>query len=409
MSAFGVMQSYYSHGFLDNESASAISWIGSLQQFLDLALAALGGHLLDRGYFRHVVVTGSVLFNLCLFMLSLAQPHHYYQVFLTQGLGMGAGVGLIYLPTSAVASQHFKKYKTFAIGLVMSGGSLGGFAFSIALNQLLNGSLSFGWAIRVTAFVATAPLLLGNLLIFEPPRHQTLLSPVPNEGSTPSRVEAETESSEAVYDSEQTLDVQPTPINATPFWDRNYIFMLALGFSIGLGMWFPSSFVQSYAQQHNIDRQLAFYALAIMNVSSGVGRILPNWFGDRWGPLDIYVICLFCAGALEFAMLGCSTAYGLVLFTLSYGFFLGTTVSLYLPVVSLLSKDGVDVGKRMGVALFPVGVASLIGNPVNGALVGKNSAWWKGVTLASVAMLTGASLALILRLSRLRGPKRHSD
>jgi len=62
-------------------------------------------------------------------MLSLAKPHHYYQVVLSQGLGMGTGVGLIYLPTSAVVSQHFKHGKAFAMGLVGSGGSLGAVVF----------------------------------------------------------------------------------------------------------------------------------------------------------------------------------------------------------------------------------------------------------------------------------------
>ncbi|CCM03673.1 uncharacterized protein FIBRA_05817 [Fibroporia radiculosa] len=118
MSAFGVMQTYYVQGFLSNSSNSAISWIGSVQLFLDLALAAVGGDLMDKGYFRHVVVGGSVIYIVCLFLLSLVQPYHYYQVFLAQGLGMGSGIGLVYLPTSVIVQNHFKRDKALAMGLI---------------------------------------------------------------------------------------------------------------------------------------------------------------------------------------------------------------------------------------------------------------------------------------------------
>lgn len=106
---------------------------------------------LDKGYFRHTVVAGSVIFVIwfviflidihtyaqriysrlprCLavsfpvrtpvqfshFMLSLVSPHQYYQVFLAQGLGMGIGIGLVYLSTSVIVTQHFKQNKSLAM------------------------------------------------------------------------------------------------------------------------------------------------------------------------------------------------------------------------------------------------------------------------------------------------------
>jgi hypothetical protein len=52
----------------------------------------------------------------------------------------------------------------------------------------------------------------------------------------------------------------------------------------------------------------------------------------------------------------------------------------------------------MGVGITPVGVASLIGPPITGAILGSNLVWWKGVTFASVSFwrldLTEFSLML---------------
>jgi hypothetical protein len=43
--AFGVFQDFYSAGFLNSYSASDISWVGSIQLFLDLGCGALAGKL----------------------------------------------------------------------------------------------------------------------------------------------------------------------------------------------------------------------------------------------------------------------------------------------------------------------------------------------------------------------------
>ncbi|KAH9925282.1 uncharacterized protein B0H18DRAFT_382780 [Fomitopsis serialis] len=116
MNSFGVMEAFYIQEFLPLSSASAISWIGSIQLLLDLTLGAALGPLLDRGFHREVLVAGSVLFLFSQFMLSLAQPGHYYQVFLSQGLGMGLGIGSIYIPSFVAVSRHFRQRRALAMG-----------------------------------------------------------------------------------------------------------------------------------------------------------------------------------------------------------------------------------------------------------------------------------------------------
>ena len=59
-----------------------------------------------------------------IFMLSLAHVDCYYQVFLSQGVGMGIGSGLIYLPAMAVQSHHWKARRALAMGIVITGRSI---------------------------------------------------------------------------------------------------------------------------------------------------------------------------------------------------------------------------------------------------------------------------------------------
>lgn len=57
-------------------------------------------------------------------MLSLAKPHQYYQIILAQGIGMGIGMGLLFLPAISVTSHYFRRRRAAAMGVVLAGKSL---------------------------------------------------------------------------------------------------------------------------------------------------------------------------------------------------------------------------------------------------------------------------------------------
>jgi hypothetical protein len=60
--AFGVYQDYYQFTGFPERSAADISWIGSVQLFLQFSLGAGSGPLYDRGYFHYLIVSGSVIY-----------------------------------------------------------------------------------------------------------------------------------------------------------------------------------------------------------------------------------------------------------------------------------------------------------------------------------------------------------
>ena len=56
-------------------------------------------------------------------MLSLADPTKYYQLVLAQGVGMGIGSGLMFVPTMSVQAHHWRAHRSLAMGIVMTGES----------------------------------------------------------------------------------------------------------------------------------------------------------------------------------------------------------------------------------------------------------------------------------------------
>jgi MFS family permease len=54
-------------------------------------------------------------------MVSIAHVGSYYQLFLSQGIGMGIGAGCLYVPALAIQAHHWKAKRALAMGIVVTG------------------------------------------------------------------------------------------------------------------------------------------------------------------------------------------------------------------------------------------------------------------------------------------------
>ena len=67
-----------------------------------------------------------------------------------------------------------------------------------------------------------------------------------------------------------------------------------------------------------------FIQVTILNAGSVFGRLLPNFFADRFGVYNMLLPCLYISSALIFAILGITNLAGVVVFGLLYGFWSGS-------------------------------------------------------------------------------------
>ncbi|KAI4703179.1 hypothetical protein J4E81_002056 [Alternaria sp. BMP 2799] len=155
---YGAFQTYYRTTLLTSSTPSAISWIGTVQAWLLIVIGTLSGPLFDLGYFRSMLLVGNFLVVLGIMMLSLSTQ--YWQVFLSQGVCMGLGAGLLYIPSLAMVGVWFSKKRALAMGIVMSGIAVGGVIYIIMFDRLTK-TAGFPWAIRAIGFVALAAALLS--------------------------------------------------------------------------------------------------------------------------------------------------------------------------------------------------------------------------------------------------------
>ena len=118
-----MFQSYYEQSRLDSESSSNISWIGSLQACLLIFVGVFTGPLFDLGYLRLLICSGTVALVLGMMMTSLCTQ--YWQFVLAQGLVVGLGCGLQFVPGIALLPSYFSGKRALAQGIAASGSSLG--------------------------------------------------------------------------------------------------------------------------------------------------------------------------------------------------------------------------------------------------------------------------------------------
>jgi len=131
-SSFGVFQTYYEHTL--PYSPSDISWIGGVQVFALLFISTLSGRATDAGLARPVVFVGSIIILVGTFTTSLATE--YWQIFLAQGLCVGIGLGLIWLPSITLISHYFVRKRVLAVTTAATGTSTGGMIFPAMIQYL---------------------------------------------------------------------------------------------------------------------------------------------------------------------------------------------------------------------------------------------------------------------------------
>ncbi|KAH7910238.1 MFS general substrate transporter [Hygrophoropsis aurantiaca] len=358
--SFGVYQDYYAQVYMTNQSSSAISWIGSINAFLFEAIGLISGRLYDRGYFYHLVIGGSLIQSFSLFMLSLAKPGQFYQVFLTQGLLSGCAAGMLYIPSMAVISHHFEKRRALAMTFAASGACFGSVAHPIMLNNTLNSQLGFASSVRASAGLITGLLIIACL-------------------SMRTRIPI----------SHTTVDYLLT---AKKCWhDSAYVFGTAGLTIFVVAFYYPLFYLQLDSSVHGLDKTFSFYSLVIMNTSSFIGQVSSGFLANWFGVANIIVLAVSACAVLLFGMIGVRTLASVAIFGVLYGFFAGTVLALWTPLIEALTPDMSEFGARMGIMCAFMAFGGLIGTPISGAILGDNYIWWRAALFNGVRTLKGYS------------------
>jgi len=303
-----------------------------------------------------MVVFGMMMTSLCT---------TYWQLMLAQGLCVGIGSGCLFLPAIGIVPSYFTTKKAFAMGISASGSSFGGIIYPIIFHRI-QPSVGFGWATRIIGFIALAVQLIPCFCI--------------KARAFPS--------------------VRRKLVDLSAFKEPAFTLFCVASFVGFIGLYVPFFYVSEFSEKiSGLDPTISFYMLPITSAGSAAGRIIPGLLADRVGPLNVLATCTVVAGTLGFCWIAIHhTLGGMVVWSLLYGAFSGSFVSLQPTTVVSLTADLGTVGGRMGLNTFCAALGILIGTPIAGVLVGGGhwvgmQAFCGGTLLASAVLVVATRVA----------------
>ncbi|KAF1918692.1 major facilitator superfamily domain-containing protein [Ampelomyces quisqualis] len=363
ISTFGVFQQHYTTDL--HLEPSAVSWIGSMQMLGHFSLGMITGRMFDAGYFYWSVIPGMLLSALGIFTTSLCS--RYWHFFIAQGLVNGVGNGLQFAPSLALVSTYFACNRGVALAVMATGSATGGLVYPTVARQLLP-RIGFAWTVRVMGLVMLA---MGSL-------YCSLLKPrLPPRRFGPL-------------------------LELSAFREAPYSLFLIGVFLICLGQYFVFYYISSFATNIlDLSYGTAINVLLVLNGIGVLGRLVPSYFADKYfGCYNMLIPFCFISAIVLFFWRLVEDSGGLYCWAIGYGFFVSGFQGMFPAVLTSLTKDMSRVGTRNGMGLAIIGLGTLVGPPIAGALIQSNGGdYLIAQMFGGITVLLGSIVLVIGRIS----------
>ncbi|KAK7444096.1 hypothetical protein VKT23_015494 [Stygiomarasmius scandens] len=331
VNSWGVFQAYYEENILQDQSASTIAWIGSVQYALVFFPGLLTGRLFDIGIFKIPYFIASVVLVAAVFLV--AECKEYWQFLLCQGFAIGLACGTLFGPAMGIIGHWFKKRRGFALGMTAVGSSVGGTVIPIAARRLIV-QVGFPWTMRILGFILIFVLAIPNITL------QRRLPPKKVRGGL---------------------------VNLAAFKSLPYTVYTSSAVVAFLGLYTVLTYIDISATRVGVSPDFSFYLVSITNAASMLGRIAAGILTDKFGAINFIAPFTLFAGVLTFAWPFAKSEGALIVVGILYGLCSGVYVSTFLlPVYEM--GDVLDIGRRTGMVMTIGAIGALCGPPISGAI-----------------------------------------
>ncbi|KAJ6072818.1 hypothetical protein N7467_010903 [Penicillium canescens] len=359
LTTYGSFQEYYQTVLLPDETPSTISWVGSIQATLIPMVGLATGPLVDVGYLRPLIISGSFLTVFGMMMTSLATS--YYQVLLAQGFCVGMGGGIAYIPALVVISTNFTIKRPIAIGCASIGSSIGAVIFPVMFRQL-QPKIGFPWAVRCIGFISLFLAIVACIILCRRPGQKAHARSL---------------------------------IDWKAFREPSFM-MFSLSLTcVMLAYYVPIFYVASYARTAvHTTTSLSFYMVAIVNGSSVIGRVVPYLLVAYIKPMGILLFAVAASAIAMFTWIAATGTGGFIVWSCYWGALSGVLVTAPTSIVAhpVFCPDSTFLGTRLGMMWGISSFGALAGTPIAGALVNLDTAYFLRAQVFAGCMMVGAVL-----------------
>jgi MFS family permease len=134
-----------------------------------------------------------------------------------------------------------------------------------------------------------------------------------------------------------------------------------------------------------------------------IGRVVPSYFADRTGPLNLLIPTCLAASIMVLSWIAIHESQQLYVWACFYGMVAGAIMSLYPAGLPSLIPDLQSRGSLIGLNFTVVSFAVLIGNPIGGALIAAdNGSYTAAQIFMGINFLIGMALVYLARTIKQR-------
>ncbi|KAH0626096.1 hypothetical protein JD844_000846 [Phrynosoma platyrhinos] len=333
----------------------------------------VGSALSSRYGARPVIMAGGFFSGLGFLLASFATCLAH--LYLCIGLLSGFGWALVFTPSLASVARYFKKRRTLATSLALTGVGLSSFAFS-PLFQLLVDTYAWRGALMIVAGMSFNLMVCGALI-----RPLTLKEDLscPLSGDPEKPCWKKLSSLFGLH-----------LLSHWPFMR----FVLAITL-VNTGYFIPYIHLVARARELGFDEYQAAFLMSVAAVADLSGRLFSGWLGNcrAFRLIHILVTWTFLTGVALLLIPWGRTYPLLVAISLGYGFFSGALT----PVVFSIIPEIVGIGNifsSMGLLQMIESIGGLLGSPLSGFLRDATGDYVVSFMAAGSFLLTG-SLVLV--------------
>ncbi len=334
---FGVFQNYYSTlpQYAGNSKIPLIGTIAQGLSYLGAPISAAVTHRFPK-YQRVQIYIG---WPLCIGGLVAGSfTTSLDGLILTQGVMYAIGFVTFTYPIINMVDEWWIRRKGLALGAISAASGASGVFMPFIMNILLT---RYGYqttlrAVAVAMVVLTGPLI-PTLRFRLPPSERGAL---------------------------KKMDWS--------FWKKPLWWLYCISTLIyGLGFFFPSIYLPSYATAIGLSSTQGALLLSIMSLAQVFGQFAFGWVSDKKVPVSVLaIICSFVTAIATFALWGMAKSLGLLLvFSIVYGFFGCGFTSMRAAMGRAVSDDPSAVVATYSILVFVQGVGNVLVGPISSGLL----------------------------------------
>ena len=269
---------YLTETAFPNASAVDFAFIGGFNfSMAMLASPVVTG--MTRRYNKYVTMSIGVVLQTAGYV-GASFASRVWELYLTQGLLVGLGIGFLYIPSTAILSQWFQSRRSLANGISSAGSGVGGACFAWATEAMIS-KLSIPWALRTTGIIVFIANAVATALLRD--RNRLIKPP------------------QLAFDRQlvRRYDVQLLLL---------WAFISMLGY---ITLLFSLS---DFALSIGLSRRQATNIIGLLNVGTAIGRPVIGIWSDAHSRIDVAAYLTLVCGLSCFAFWLPATSYGLTIF-----------------------------------------------------------------------------------------------